>query len=153
MEEKEFNTWATTIGEIILGFGTVECWTRYLVEISSGDEGYVHQGNSFQGRIDRTISLLTEEPQCALARQYDREKLIRVLQSAKCFIQVRNDIAHNPLVLTSAGLAVYSPVATKSTGDVVYDRTYTLDDLVTEKVKLNILLKEVRQMQEEANNP
>jgi hypothetical protein len=153
MEGKEFNTWATTIGEIILGFGTVECFTRYLVEISSGDEGYVHQCDSFQGRIDRTISLLTEEPQCALARQYDGERLIRVLQSAKCLIQVRNDIAHNPLELTSAGLAVYSPVATTSTEDVVYDRTYTLDDLVTEKVKLNILLKEVRQMQEETCNP
>ena len=152
MEEREFNIWAATVGEIILGFGTIECWTRYLVEISTGDEGYVHQASSLQGRIDRTISLLTEEPHCTLARKYDRKRLICALQSEKDFIQLRNDIAHNPLELDSAGLTIYCPDATEATGDVTYKRTYALDGLVAERAKLNILLKEVRQMQEESNN-
>jgi hypothetical protein len=151
MEEEEFNAWSATIGEIILGFGAIECWARYLVESSSGDEGHVHQNSSLQCRIDRTIRLLAKEPQCALARKHDKERLIRVLQAVSSLIQVRNDIAHNPLELTSVGLVVYDPVATEATGDVTYSRTYTLDDLVAKKVKLNSLLKEVRRIQEEAS--
>ncbi len=152
MEENEFNRWATTIGEIILGFGTIECWTRSLVEISSGDEGYVHQAGSLQCRVDRIIRLLEQEPQCILARTYDRERLIRALHSAKGLIQLRNDIAHNPLELRLAGLIIYSTVATEAARDVIYERTYTLEILVAENIKLNSLLKEVRKLQEEAIN-
>ena len=143
MQEGTYNQWATIIGEVILGFGTIECWARSLVEFSSGDEGYVYQVDGFEGRINRVISILKQEPECFVARKYDRERLTSALISARSLKSVRNNIAHNPLEVCSGMLIIYDASATESTGDVSYSQ-YTLEELKGVRLQLNSLLKEIR---------
>ena len=143
MQEDTYNQWTTIIGEVILGFGTIECWARSLVEFSSGDEGYVYQVDGFEGRINRVISILKQEPECFVARKYDRERLTSALISARSLKSVRNDIAHNPLEVCSGMLIIYDASATESTGDVSYSQ-YTLEELKGVRLQLNSLLKEIR---------
>ena len=143
MQEGTYNQWATIIGEVILGFGTIECWARSLVEFSSGDEGYVYQVDGFEGRINRVISILKQEPECFVARKYDRERLTGALISARSLKSVRNNIAHNPLEVCSGMLIIYDASATESTGDVSYSQ-YTLEELKGVRLQLNSLLKEIR---------
>lgn len=152
MQEDSYNQWASLIGEVILGFGTIECWTRHLVEISSGDEGTVHQGSNFESRINRVISLLEQEPECHVARMYGKERLERALTAARTLKSVRNDIAHNPLEINSGTLTIYDESVTVSTGDVSYCRKYTLQDLCSKRVELNDLLREIRLMQQDGAN-
>jgi hypothetical protein len=143
MQEDTYNQWATIIGEVILGFGSIECLTRSLVEFSSGDEGHVYQADGFEGRINRVISILKQEPECFVARKYDRERLTSALISARSLKSVRNDIAHNPLNICSGMLIIYDASATESTGDVSYSQ-YTLEELRGVRVQLNSPLKEIR---------
>ena len=148
MQENTYNQWATIIGEVILGFGSIECWTRHLVEISSGDDGYLYQVSNFEGRINRVISLLEQEPECLVARMYGRERLVRTLRAAIDLKSVRNDIAHNPLEVCSGALTIYDESATASTGDVSYTKQYTLEELRGICFQLNSLLREMRLMQQ-----
>jgi hypothetical protein len=143
MPEDTYNQWATIIGEVILGFGSIECWIRSLVEFSSGDEGHVYQADGFEGRINRVISILKQGPECFVARKYDKERLTSALVSARDLKPIRNNIAHNPLEICSGMLIVYDASATESTGDVSYSQ-YTLEELRGVRVQLNSLLKEIR---------
>ena len=152
MQEDSYNQWASLIGEVILGFGSIECWTRYLVEISSGDDGYVHQGGNFESRINRVICLLEQEPECLVARMYGKERLDRALKAARILKSVRNDIAHNPLEINSVTLTIYDESVTGLTGDVSYSKQYTLQDLISKRTELNDLLREIRLMQQGVAN-
>jgi hypothetical protein len=113
------------------------------VEFSSGDEGRVYQADGFEGRINRVISILKQEPECFVARKYDRERLTSALVSARDLKSVRNNIARNPLEICSGVLIVYDVSATESTGGVSYSQ-YTLEELRGVRVQLNSLLREIR---------
>jgi hypothetical protein len=113
------------------------------VEFSSGDEGHVYQAGGFEGRINRVISILTQEPECFIARKYGKERLANALVSARGLKSVRNNIAHNPLKICSGMLIIYDASATEPTGDVSYSQ-YTLEELRGVRVQLNSLLKEIR---------
>lgn len=139
MQGSELDRWYTLVGEMVVNFGACECITRSLVEKLSGDEGHCYQNMTVEARIDRVLCVISQNPGSSFASRHgNADDLACILKSLKELLPLRNEIAHNPLVIvdneTSVNLAVYSSADTSETGDVTYSDLYSFEQLVKKEI-------------------
>lgn len=150
MQGSKLDSWYSLIGEMVVNFGACECITRYLVEQSSGDEGYCYQNMTFEARIDRVLCCLSQNPESSFASRHGNAgDLACILKSLKELLPLRNKIAHNPLEIvddnTSVNFVAYNSADTSETGDVTYSDHYTFEQLTEKRNSLNCVLRKFRE--------
>ena len=131
-------TWAECVGGLILNFGIAEFQTLRWVERLAGAEAAISLRTSFFGLRIKAAKALVD---ISMLSDADKALAHNLWDEISALTKVRNQIAHNPLVLgreVSSGELVWSVIDLNKVVPVGDNRLERLDYLEIQRVALRV---------------